>query len=143
MSKSLKPSHIRVLMDIGHPAHEDKFTSHSDPNIRAKVASYSRKKSTLDKLVNDPDENVRANVAARQNIGHLDKLIKDPSARVRKAVAGYGSPNHAKELLNDKNEDVRKTAKTSVDFYKRSPNLVKEWDEADKDEVPNYGDPDF
>jgi ribosomal protein S17E len=143
MSKDLKPSHIKVLMDIGHPAHEDKFTSHKDPSIRAKVASYSRKKSTLDKLVKDPDEKVRANVAARQNIGHLDKLIKDPSEHVRNAVAGYGSPKHAQALLNDKSETVRRTAKTSADFYKRSPNLVKEWDEADKDEVPNYGEGDF
>ena len=50
----------------------------------------------LDKLVDDPDEYVRAMIAMQGK--HLDKLINDPSPLVRRAVA---KQDYGLEILKD------------------------------------------
>lgn len=65
----------------------------------------------LDKLVSDPDENVRIFVAKAARPQDLDRLVSDPSALVRAAVARYGRPEDRQKLLTDPSPIVRAQAK--------------------------------
>lgn len=66
---------------------------------------------TLDRLVTDPDEDVRVMVAKAARPQDLDKLVSDPSKFVRLAVARYGRPQDRQKLLTDSSPIVRAQAK--------------------------------
>lgn len=75
-------------------------------NIKMKLIGVGQKHH-LDKIVNDPDWRVRAEVARRGFKEHLDKLVNDPDVIVRAEVADAGHPEHLDKLVNDPNENVR------------------------------------
>lgn len=56
---------------------------------REKLAKYGRNED-LNRLVNDPDWNVRQEVARRGRDKDLDKLVNDPDPDVREQVAWAG-----------------------------------------------------
>lgn len=73
---------------------------------REKLAYYGRDKD-LDKLVSDPDWQVRQAVAYRGRGEDLDKLVGDPDYKVRMRVAAQGRDKDLDKLVNDKDLDVQ------------------------------------
>lgn len=89
----------------------------SDKNkkkLQAIDAALAGDDATLDKLVNDPDEDVRVFVAKAARPQDLDKLVNDPSPFVRMAVAHYGRPEDRQKLLGDQSPMVRSEAKRQM-----------------------------
>ena len=78
--------------------------------------------SYLDKLINDPDEDIRAAVAAKWRDKDLEILVRDKSVKVRKEVAVYASQSlYARKyfdiLVNDESPEVRAIVATKVSHY--------------------------
>lgn len=84
-----------------------------EKELEAIDATLAGDDATLDKLVNDPDENVRVFVAKAARPQDLDKLVDDPSPFVRMAVAHYGRPEDRQKLASDPSPIVRAEAKKS------------------------------
>lgn len=82
-----------------------------EKELAAVDATLAHDDATLDKLVNDPDENVRIFVAKAARPQDLDRLVNDPSPYVRMAVAHYGRPEDRQKLLADPSPIVRAEAK--------------------------------
>lgn len=81
----------------------------------------------LDKLVHDPDEDIRAAVASKWRSKDLDILVHDPSVKVRKAVAAYAdsgffSSKYFDVLVNDESVEVRLVVADKVNCYGSSDN---------------------
>ena len=81
-----------------------------EKELQAIDATLAHDDATLDKLVNDPDENVRIFVAKAARPQDLDKLVNDSSEFVRMAVAHYGRPEDRQKLLTDPSPIVRAQA---------------------------------
>lgn len=89
----------------------------SDKNkkeLQAIDATLAHDDQALDRLVTDPDEDVRVMVAKAARPQDLDVLVSDPSALVRAAVARYGRPEDCQKLLTDPSPIVRAQAKNVV-----------------------------
>lgn len=82
-----------------------------EKELRAIDAVLDRDNAALDRLVTDPDENVRIWVAKAARPQDLDKLVSDPSPFVRMAVAHYGRPEDRQKLLVDPSPLVRAQAR--------------------------------
>lgn len=78
--------------------------------VNAKITGDN---ATLDRLVDDPDEDVRVMVAKAARPQDLDQLITDSSRLVRAAVARYGRSEDRKKLATDPDAFVRAAAKQS------------------------------
>lgn len=78
-----------------------------EKELRAIDAVLDRDDATLDRLVTDPDENIRIWVAKAARPQDLDRLATDPSPLVRAAVARYGRPSDRQKLLADQSPFVR------------------------------------
>ena len=81
-----------------------------EKELQAIDATLAHDDATLDKLVKDPDENVRIFVAKAARPQDLDILVHDPSPFVRMAVAHYGRPEDRQKLLTDPSPIVRAQA---------------------------------
>ena len=89
----------------------------SDKNkkeLQAIDATLQHDDQTLDKLVKDPDEDVRVFVAKAARPQDLDVLASDPSPYVRMAVAHYGRPEDRQKLASDSSPMVRSEAKRQM-----------------------------
>lgn len=75
---------------------------------RIHLAEYGRDQD-LDKLVNDPDEDVRAAVTWRGRDKDLDILANDKDEWVRESVAYQGRDKDLDRLVSDKDWHVRST----------------------------------
>lgn len=82
-----------------------------EKELEAIDAMLAHDDATLDRLVKDPDEDVRIMVAKAARPQDLDRLVSDPSALVRAAVARYGRPEDRRKLLTDPSPIVRAEAK--------------------------------
>lgn len=76
-------------------------------------ATLAHDDQALDRLVKDPDEDVRVFVAKAARPQDLDRLVSDPSPIVRAAVARYGRPQDRQKLLTDPSPLVRAQAKNN------------------------------
>ena len=81
-----------------------------EKELQAIDAGLAHDDAALDKLVSDPDENVRIFVAKAARPQDLDRLVSDSSALVRAAVARYGRPEDRQKLLADPSPIVRAQA---------------------------------
>lgn len=79
--------------------------------LQAVDAGLAHDDAALDKLVSDPDEDVRVIVAKAARPQDLDRLVHDSSALVRAAVAHYGRPEDRQKLLTDPSPIVRAEAR--------------------------------
>lgn len=82
-----------------------------EKELQAIDATLAHDDATLDRLVTDPDENVRVFVAKAARPQDLDVLVSDPSPVVRMAVAHYGRPEDRQKLLTDPSPLVRAEAR--------------------------------
>ena len=81
-----------------------------EKELEAIDATLAHDDQALDRLVTDPDENVRVFVAMQGRDEDLDKLVGDPSPFVRMAVAHYGRPEDRQKLASDPSPLVRAQA---------------------------------
>lgn len=84
-----------------------------EKELQAIDATLAHDDQALDRLVKDPDEDVRVIVAKAARPQDLDRLVHDSSALVRAAVAHYGRPEDRQKLLTDPSPIVRAEAKKS------------------------------
>lgn len=82
-----------------------------EKELQAIDAMLAHDDATLDRLVKDPDEDVRVMVAKAARPQDLDVLVSDSSALVRAAVAHYGRPQDRQKLVSDPSPLVRAQAK--------------------------------
>lgn len=96
----------RKIIDLGQEHHLDKLIDDPNPDIRERIASRGFR-SHLDRLVDDPDVYVRAEVAKRGNDEHRDKLLNDKEPIVRRTIARHGNEEHKAKLVVDPSSNVR------------------------------------
>lgn len=87
-----------------------KMSDKNKKELQAIDAGFAGDDTTLDRLVKDPDEDVRVFVAKAARPQDLDRLVHDPSPLVRAAVARYGRPEDRQKLLADPSPIVRAQA---------------------------------
>lgn len=105
----------------GDPEHLDKLID--NPNLRWKVAGFAQNLTAeqLDKLVNDSNDLVRANVANQRNLtgDQVEKLVNDPDNLVRVNITQH--PKTTKEqlekLAKDKSLWVGNTALDRLESF--------------------------
>lgn len=81
-----------------------------EKELAAVDATLQHDDAALDRLVDDPSEDVRVFVAKAARPQDLDRLVTDPSPYVRMAVARYGRPEDRQKLLTDPSPIVRAEA---------------------------------
>lgn len=81
--------------------------SNMNMQLTAVDATLQHDDAALDKLVSNPDEDVRVFIAKAARPQDLDILVSDPSALVRAAVARYGRPEDRQKLASDPSPIVR------------------------------------
>ena len=90
------------IAKFGSPKMQDKLVNDPNYDVRADVAEHGNDEHR-DKLVDDPDEYVRRVVAEHGNNSHRDKLINDPDVYIRIAVARNGNDSHRLALAKMRN----------------------------------------
>lgn len=125
------PDELVVGEIARHPSMHEKLVDHPDAHVRNRVAQYTSKTEHLDKLTHDPEENVRASVAANrhtsQNTTHIHSiLMHDPSDKVRQhVIANTMNKEVAAHLSNDKNHNIAHMAKDRFEYLDHAEYLAK------------------
>lgn len=102
-----------LLAEHGNEKDLDKLVKDPDEDVRYAVAWRGRPKD-LDKLVFDRDTAVRSAVAQQGRDQDLDKLVGDKEWNVRRHVAAYGRDKDLDKLVKDPDEEVRQFAEQQI-----------------------------
>jgi hypothetical protein len=97
----------RLAVIRRNPHLHSKMMNDPSERVRQNIAYHTKDKAVLDHMVNDKSEFVRANVADKGHKDHLDKLVNDPDWSVRDKVAYHGGPEYHAKMVDDPHENIR------------------------------------